>query len=295
MQETFLAQLFNCRLQQRQIESFAIQDAAPAQPDFEATDSDCQLSSSSAEFFQSGSSRFAATDDDEVVSKKQETNKGKRDYATRRKEEVQFLGRTVCVRACARLLGVGQTTIHNIRSGRGAYTKSAGRRKLPVHPTFGFAMRGDVAEKWPSVVMFPWFVYHSAAECMPTDSLHKLKKPEAIKEAAFVEDRDPDLSARHINHFVRTLQTYNSDIEVHLIGPGSFKGERRYLQHGSRTDFFLSTWSIAKVGLCRLHHMARSCGSPTKFLAPICAAVFYIFENLMSMASVIPAPDSREK
>jgi len=104
LQETFLAQLFNCRLQQRQIESFAIQDAAPAQPDFEATDSDCQLSSSSADFFQSGSSQFAATDDDEVVSKKQETNKGKRDYATRRKEEVQFLGRTVCVRACARLL-----------------------------------------------------------------------------------------------------------------------------------------------------------------------------------------------
>ena len=164
-----------------------------------------------------------------------------------------------------------------------------------MHPTFGFAMRGDVAEKWPSVVMFLWFVYHSAAECMPTDSLHKLKKPEAIKEAAFVEDRDPDLSARHINHFVRTLQTYNSDIEAHLIGPGSFKGERRYLQHGSRTEFFLSTWSIAKVGLCRLHHMARSCGSPTKFLAPICAAVFYIFENPMSMASVIPAPDSREK
>ena len=127
-QETFLAQLFNCGLQIRQNECFAIQDAAPAQPDFEATDSDCKLSSSSAEFLESGSSQFAATDDDELVFRNQEANKGKREYASRRKEEVQFLGRTVCIRACARLLGVGQTTLQNIRSGKAVFTKSAGRR-----------------------------------------------------------------------------------------------------------------------------------------------------------------------
>ena len=37
---------------------------------------------------------------------------------------------------------------------------------------------------------------------------------------------------------MQTLATYSSDIDVHLIGPGTFAGACRYLQASSRTELF---------------------------------------------------------
>ena len=213
------------------------------EPDFEATDSDCELSDQSSVFYESGGSDAFVASDDECGQTAQCNQK--RDYASRRKDELQFLGRRVCAKACARLLGVGQTTLHKIRSGQRVYSQPS--RKCPVHPSFGFAMRGNDSERWPGIVMYLWFVYHAEAEVMPSDTKHSLKKPEINKEAAFCHDQDPDQLDRHVNHFVRTLQTYNSDIDVHLIGPGTFKGERRHLQHGSRTELFFEYLVFCKA------------------------------------------------
>ena len=235
MQEDFLANLFNCSKSQRKAELFAIQDAPAEEPDFEATDMECEESDAGdPEFFSDSASSFFAASDDE----RQSTGlKRKAGYANQRKDELLFLGRAVCARACSRLLGIGQTTLQKLREGKAVYT-SKSRAKAPVHPSFGFAMRGDAAERWPGIVMFLWYVYHSAAECMPTGFRHALLKPDSVAEAPFVEDRDKDDLSRHINGFMRKLETFNSDIEVHLIGPGTFKGERRHLQHGSRTELF---------------------------------------------------------
>ena len=223
---------------QRKAELFAIQDAPAEEPEFEATDLECEASDPEDPdlFSESASSIFAASDDEDAA--RSTSLKRRAGYANRRKEELKFLGCAVCARACARLLGIGQTTLQKLREGKAICT-SKSRAKAPVHPSFGFAMRGDAAERWPGIVMFLWYVYHSAAECMPTGFRHSLGKPDrSLAETPFAEDRDTDDLNRHINGFMRKLQTFNSDIEVHLIGPGTFKGERRHLQHGSRTELF---------------------------------------------------------
>ena len=83
------------------------------------------------------------------------------------------------------------------------------KAKEPVHPTFGFAMRGDSREKWPTIVQYLWFVYHSVGEVMPTDTAHKLK-PKVLnqpEECPFPE-RKPDDLTRHINSLMSSLQKY---------------------------------------------------------------------------------------
>ncbi|CAK9104005.1 unnamed protein product [Durusdinium trenchii] len=215
---------------------FAIQDACVPEPDFEATDSDCQESADDNEGFllESDSGHFYASDAEEA---RPTAGSRKRAYTDRRTEKIRILGKTVCWKAGARLIGVGQTTLNKLRNGEAIYTQKA-KVKAPVHPEFGFAMRGDIAEKWPSIVMFLWLVYHSAAECMPTPNSTHALKPKILQEAAFVEDREPDDITRHVNTFMNSLEKYQSDINIHMIGPGTFRGERRYLQHSSRSELY---------------------------------------------------------
>ena len=230
-----MTQTFNCGRKRVQQHQFAIEDEPRPEPDFEATDSDCEASSQDDFLFlESDSEHFYASDAEEA---KPTAGSRKRAYAERRKDQIQILGKTVCWKAGARLLGIGQTTLNKLRAGEAIYTQKT-RVKAPVHQEFGFAMRGDAAEKWPSIVMFLWYVYHSAAEFMPTPSSGHALKPRILQEAPFVEDRDPDDITRHVNSFMNSLEKYHSDIDVHLIGPGTFRGERRYLQHSSRSELY---------------------------------------------------------
>ena len=229
-----MAETFNCSVRARREEQLSIEDAPDEVPDFSATDSDRPSSASedSQVFAVSGSSCFEASDAGESLQAGK-----KRKYAERRSDSIRFLGKSVCVRACCRLLGVGQKTLQRLRDGEPVYTMKS-RPKLPTHPAFGFTMRGDTAEKWPQIVMYLWHVYHSAAEYMPDGVRHRLGKPQ-LPEAPFnCQDRDADDIDRHVNGFLKRLQTYSSDIDVHLIGPGTFKGERRHLQHGNQTELF---------------------------------------------------------
>lgn len=41
-----------------------------------------------------------------------------------------------------------------------------------------------------------------------------------------------------VNHFLQSLQTYGSDPDVHLVGPGTFAGPCRWLQASSRTELY---------------------------------------------------------
>ena len=207
---------------------FKLEDAADA-----ADQDEDVFSESDAEVFPDSEDEvnFVASDDEQNLAVAPAASSSKRAYAPRRKDGVTFLGETVCVRAACRLLGVGQDTIQRLRTGQFGY--QPGKKKYPCHPQFGFAMRGDTREKWPAVVMFLWLVYHSAAEPLPTDPGHRLRKPDNPAETPFPEtnkDQDNDELDRRVNAFMTSLNTYKTDIDVHLVGPGTFKGERRELQ-----------------------------------------------------------------
>lgn len=190
---------------------------------------------------------FKATDSEAdilVATDDEQDGKPKRHYTSRRQTCVEFLGKRVCVRACARLLGVGQTTLQRLRNGEEAFTMHH-RQPLSKHPSFGFTMRGETGQKWVHAVLYLWLVYHSSAECLPTDFVSGFKsnqKAEEIdrqSECKFPEGGADDESVlRSVHGFMRSLHQYNSDIEAQMIGPGFLRGERRHLPHGSRTEMF---------------------------------------------------------
>lgn len=161
-------------------------------------------------------------------------------YTPRRSDRLTFLDKTVCARACARLLKVGQTVLQKLRNGEAVYTMKC-RQRPPRHPAWGFALVGETGQKWRSVVQYLWYVYHSSAEFLPTDFVKGFKTCQMERnsiETAFPTQSQEEEVLRSVNSLVGSLHTYNSDVEVHLIGPGFFKGERRSLQHGSRTEMF---------------------------------------------------------
>lgn len=243
MQERFLRDVFNCPAKHFDVQK----DEAPL---MEETDVETQSSGNELSFHATDSDPddvFRATDDEEP---KQNPS---RSYAARRREPFTFLGKRVCSRAFARLLGVGQTTLQRLRNGEAMFTNKS-RPPIPKHPSFGFSLRGDAGSKWSHVVLFLWMIYHSSAECMPTDfvsgfkNLQAGKKKDELDDCIFPESNDnEDDVLRSVNGFMRSLHQYNSDIEAHMIGPGFFRGERRHLAHGNMTEMFFEYRAYCKA------------------------------------------------
>ena len=165
-----------------------------------------------------------ASDAEDVIPKRQNNQ--------RRLVETTFLGKTHCIHALQALLGIGSSTIQRIRAGESAYTNTR-RRTAPKQPVFGFKLDHKTSAKWVGVVMFLWEVYHSSAEVMPTD--FKMPKDQ---EAEVPEKKDPDFEIRRVEHFLNTLQTFSTDPDINLIGPGAFAGGCRFLQASTRTELF---------------------------------------------------------
>ena len=158
-------------------------------------------------------------------------------YAKRSSETLTFLGAPVCRRAYIILLQVGGSTISKIRSGQTAFTNKL-RPPIPKHPTFGFSLKGDCQKRWKDIVMFLWHVYHSAAEIMPTN-WKTVSGHDKVAEPPFPDSGDPeDDRERLIHSIMQTVNTRSTDLEINLIGPGTFQGPRRSLMHGSRTELF---------------------------------------------------------
>lgn len=188
-----------------------------------ATDSEEELFAVTSD--ESDDSIFLASDDEDRPPPK-------RKYQIRR-SQITFLGKEVCVHALQALIGVGSSTLQRIRAGEQAFTNRR-RKTAPKHPIFGFTMNdSNVSNKWTGVVMFLWQTYQSCAEVMPTG----FKMPRD-QEIDVPETKDPDLESRLVNHFLLSLQTYSTDPDVHLIGPGTFSGPCRWLQASSRTELY---------------------------------------------------------
>lgn len=182
-----------------------------------------------------------ASDDDTFLASDVEDTKPKRPNYNARRDESVFLNKTVCIYALQSLLGIGSSTIQRIRKGESAYTNSR-RQAVPKHPVFGFALDHHSESKWVGVVMFLWKTYQSSAEVMPTD--FKMPKNEEIKVP---DKRDEEFELRRVNHFVQSLQSYSSDPDVHLIGPGTFAGGCRFLQASSRTELYWEYYACCKA------------------------------------------------
>ena len=158
------------------------------------------------------------------------------------------------------------------------------------------------------MVMYLWLVYHSAAEPMPTDPHHSLQKPTAKSmETPFPESTDGpgadgDEISRRVNAFMTSLHTYNSDIEVHLVGPGTFKGERRDLQQlvmvsedfaGFRTGFSFFRGTLYVGG-----SLDRGTGREPNFSSNLahCSATSQVpasYQTFLRVASKVLGPHIR--
>ena len=215
---------------EQQLDVFAESDECIAS-DFEASDCDVFLTDSES---QVGGEVFESSSDDA-----RETPAKRARYADRRSQSdhFTFLGAKVCRRAFCRLLQIGGSTIQRPRKGQSAFTNRA-RPPLAKHPTFHFALRGESGSKWEEIIMYMWYIYQSSAEIMPTN--WKMGGGSMPSEEPFEnQPEDPqDDRDRLINSIGKTLNTRTTDLEVNLIGPGTFMGPRRSLMHGSRTELY---------------------------------------------------------
>ena len=232
-----MREIFNCG------SKFSLSEQ-PVHDDAALQDEDSPVLHASDSGDESGSV-LAATDSDmegkdELLYASDEDSKAKRAYRKRRAEGFMLLGMPVCAWALRALLGYGEGTIQRIRAGDRVFS----RAPTPKHPVFGFRLDGKTDRKWMGVVSFLWQVYQSAAELMPTD----MRRSTKVGESPFPEKvQDPDHELRCVNKFMQTLATYSSDVECHLIGPGTFSGACRYLQSSSRTELYYEYIAASKA------------------------------------------------
>lgn len=156
---------------------------------------------------------------------------------TRSKSRLQFLGKDVCQRAHAQLMQIGAGSIQRLRQGKPAFQK---RQALPRHPGVGRALRMTDRSRWQKVLTFLWLLYHSQAEVLPT----KFKMPSGYLKEGFQkqsdddDDEDEDFQARYVHSFLQSLETYHKMPDFDSMGPGTFSGPRRYLQHRKPIDVY---------------------------------------------------------
>jgi len=83
----------------------------------------------------------------------------------------------------------------------GVRTKRPGDRAAlhPKHPQIGFSLLFQSWYKWPSVLLFFWYLYHSTAEGLPEAVI----KMESLADRSLLRDSDSD-RANQICHLAAT-------------------------------------------------------------------------------------------
>ena len=112
--------------------------------------------------------------------------------------------------------------------------------------------------KWPSVLEYLWWVYHSTAEPMPTKFLFandggtKFWKAAAdsMPESNSDADEPQDVLARRIESIVLDLRAYERDPNSYTTsGPGTLSqrgGAVRFLQHSSATSLYYEYKAVSE-------------------------------------------------
>ena len=149
-----------------------------------------------------------------------------RPYRKRSTDQQTLLGKTVCTSAHQRLMGIGTCILQNLRKGEAVFTNRAWP-KVPRHPGVGLSMRASPREKWQYVLCFLWLLYHSAAEVLPT----KFRMPNGYLKEEIEGDDEEEFLVRYVGTFMQNREAYHNMPHLQSIGPGSFEGPRRFLQH----------------------------------------------------------------
>lgn len=205
----------------------------------------CYESQSEAEVFATSSEGSVFPSSDEAALVAQPQKRGR--YALRSTERLTFLGQPVCRVAFQRLLGVGSSSIDKVRRGERAFTNES-RAPQQKHPTFGFTLRGEVNQKWTHVVMFLYHLYQFESEAMPN---YFAMVGEKTLETQFPDeagDVDQDVVERLVNGLSQMLSAAASDVDVNMIGPGTFRGQVKKLPHQNRTELYWEfvAWSESR-------------------------------------------------
>ncbi|CAK9077854.1 unnamed protein product [Durusdinium trenchii] len=106
------------------------------------------------------------------------------------------------------------------------------RVEQPKHPSLGYAMKRSGQAQWPHILGFFWILYISAAEILPDKFV--MPKQHALED----HEEDSDFEERYCNSFLKDLDPQFQLPSPEHLGPGSFKGPRRYLEHAQPIDLF---------------------------------------------------------
>jgi hypothetical protein len=101
---------------------------------------------------------------DEPAPKKRHYKKRARTASTKQRT-LRFQGSLVCQFALQSLYGIGNSLAQSLRSG--GCSHRAGDKRQPKHEELGFSMLIKSCHRWPTVLIFFWFLYHTAAEGLP--------------------------------------------------------------------------------------------------------------------------------
>ena len=96
----------------------------------------------------------------------------------------------------------------------------------------------------------------SSAEVLPAKFI--MPASSSTFDVTTCHDEDPDSSLRHMNSFLHDIEQTAEDPHGMSIGPGTLKGPRRYLQHGTPRELF---WEY--IAFCQIRNQVAA--SYTKF------------------------------
>lgn len=162
----------------------------------------------------------------------------RRKYAARTSRDFTFLGKSVCSRAHQILYRISSRALQNIRQGMPAYTMNEKRVQEPKHDLLKVSMsRNPSNMQWPHIVSFFWLLYISAAEILPT----KFTMPSWDSHV----ESDPDYCERFTSGFLQNLEKHFELAYPGQIGPGTFQGPRRYLEHSKPVDLYMQYTAYA--------------------------------------------------
>ena len=106
------------------------------------------------------------------------------------------------------------------------------RLEHPKHPQLGYSMRTSGKNQWPQIVSFFWLLYVSAAEVLPDKFV--MPAQHCLEE----QEEDEDFQERYCNSFLQDLDSQFQLPSPEHLGPGTFRGPRRYLEHSQPVDLY---------------------------------------------------------
>jgi len=194
-----------------------------------------------------------------VVPSQASSGPAKRQYRKRqgcKKNSHLFAGSVVCMFALQALLGIGSGYIQMIRHGQNRLT-----RKEVRHPTLGYSLILKQWYKWPAVLGYLWYLYHSVAEGMPhvwmQSAVERSDKTRAVCIDPPALDPESDDYDRACKTIALHLDCYGRNPEKIFEGPGTLNGPPRFLQHRGPWDCYVEFCAI------RAHRQQETCGFST--------------------------------